>query len=104
MCGISKNFYIIYCNAGRDSSTGIATRYGLNGPGIESRWVGEISRTRPDRPWGPRSLLYMWYRLISGDTVAGACVDYTPSSAEVEERVEIYLDCTSGPSSPVIRW
>jgi hypothetical protein len=26
-----------------------ATGYGLDGPGIESRW-GEIFRTRPDRP------------------------------------------------------
>ena len=25
-----------------DSSVGIATRYGLDGPGIESRWGGEI--------------------------------------------------------------
>jgi hypothetical protein len=32
---------------GRDSSVGIKTRYGLDGPGIESRWV-EIFRTCPD--------------------------------------------------------
>jgi len=30
------------------SVVGIATRYGLDGPGIESRW-GEIFRTSPDR-------------------------------------------------------
>jgi hypothetical protein len=37
---------------GRDSSVGTATRYGLDGPGIESRWEGggEIFRTCPDRP------------------------------------------------------
>ena len=28
---------------GRDSSVGIATRYGLDGPGIESRWVARLS-------------------------------------------------------------
>ena len=28
----------IYIYMGRDSSVGIATRYGLDGPGIESRW------------------------------------------------------------------
>jgi hypothetical protein len=34
----------------RDSIVGIATRYGLHGPGIESLWGrGEIFRTRPDR-------------------------------------------------------
>ena len=31
---------------------GIATCYGLDGPGIESLW-GEIFRICPDRPWGP---------------------------------------------------
>jgi hypothetical protein len=33
----------------RDSSVGITTRYGLESPGIESRW-GEIFRTYPARP------------------------------------------------------
>ena len=28
---------------GRDSSVGIAIRYGLDGPGIESRWVAKHS-------------------------------------------------------------
>ena len=27
-----------YGRTGRDSSVGIATRYGLDGPGIDSRW------------------------------------------------------------------
>jgi hypothetical protein len=34
---------------GLDSAVGIATCYGLDGPGIES-WWGEIIRNRPDRP------------------------------------------------------
>ena len=42
---------------GRDSSVGIATRYGLDGPGIET------FRTRPDRPWGPPDPLYNGYRV-----------------------------------------
>ena len=33
-----------------DSSVGIATRYGLDGPWIESMWGGGILRTHPDRP------------------------------------------------------
>ena len=33
----------------RDSAVGIATRYGLDGLWFESRWGGEIFRTRPDR-------------------------------------------------------
>ena len=56
----------------RDNSVGIATRYGLDGPGIESRWGGEILRTRPGRPWGPPSLLYNCYRIFPGDKAAGA--------------------------------
>ena len=32
-------FFVLYTKyRGRDSSVGIATRYGLVGPGIESRW------------------------------------------------------------------
>ena len=34
---------------GPGSVVGIATAYGLDGPGIESRW-GEIFRTSPDPP------------------------------------------------------
>jgi hypothetical protein len=50
---------------GRDSSVGIATRYGLEGPRIESRW-GEIFRTYPDRLWGPPSLLHNEHRVFLG--------------------------------------
>jgi hypothetical protein len=43
---------------GRDSSVGIVTRCGLDGPGIESHFGGgEIFCVCPGRPWGPRSLL-----------------------------------------------
>jgi hypothetical protein len=49
----------------QDSSVGIATRYGLEGPGIESR-CGEIFRTYPDRLRGPPSLLYNGYRVFPG--------------------------------------
>ena len=33
---------------------------------------GEIFRTRPDRPWGPPSLLYNVYLVFPGGKVAGA--------------------------------
>jgi hypothetical protein len=49
----------------RDSVVSIATRYGLEGPGIESRW-GEIFRTYPDRLRGPPRLLYNGYRVFPG--------------------------------------
>ena len=50
---LSNNFLVkhSYVIMGRDSSVGIATRYGLDGPGIESRGGDEIFRTSPDRTW-----------------------------------------------------
>jgi hypothetical protein len=49
----------------RDSVVSITTRYGLEGPGIESRW-GEIFLTYPERLRGPSSLLYNGYRVFPG--------------------------------------
>jgi hypothetical protein len=64
---IKYNFDSVLCwLRSRDSSVGIATRYGLEGPVIESRW-GEIFHTYPDRLRGPPSLLYNGYRVFPGD-------------------------------------
>ena len=41
-------------------------------PGDRIPVGGEIFRTRPDRPWGPPSLLYNGYRLFPGGKAAGA--------------------------------
>jgi len=49
--------------------TFIATRYGMDGPGIESRW-GEIFHTRPDRPCVSPNLLYNEYRVFAVDKAA----------------------------------
>jgi hypothetical protein len=55
----------------RDNSvgTGLATGWTVRGsiPGGV-----EIFSTRPDRPWGPPSLLYSGYRIFSGGKAAGA--------------------------------
>ena len=61
VCRILTKFVVWV--VGRNSSVGIATRYGMDGPEIESGWVGKIFPTRPDRPWGPPSLLYNLYRV-----------------------------------------
>jgi hypothetical protein len=50
---------------GRDSAVGIATPYGPAGPAIEPGG-GEIFRPRPDRPWGPPSLLFNGYGVFPG--------------------------------------
>jgi hypothetical protein len=62
-----ENYIYIYICCGPVNKFG----YGLDGPGIESRW-GEIFRPRPDRPWGPPSLLYNGYRLFPVGKATGA--------------------------------
>jgi hypothetical protein len=53
---------------GRDSSVGIATRYGLVGPGIESQWGRDFPQ--PSRPaLGPTSASYT---MGTGGKAAGA--------------------------------
>jgi len=66
--------------------------------------AGEIFHTHPEWPWGPTSLLYNGYRVFpTGVKHQGHGVDHPPlSSAEVKERVELYLYSTSGPWWPVI--
>ena len=88
---------------GRDSSVGIATLYGLDGPGIESRWGRDFPRlSRP--ALGPTPPPIQWVPGLSrGVKRPGRDVDHPPtSSAEVKERVEIYLHFPFGPSRPVL--
>jgi hypothetical protein len=54
-----------------DSAVGIATRYELVGPGIESR-CGRDFQHPPHRPWGLPSLLYEGYLVIPGGKAAVA--------------------------------
>ena len=51
---------------GPGSVVGIATGYGLDGPGSNAGG-GEIICNCPDRPWDPPSLLYNGYRVFPGD-------------------------------------
>ena len=67
---------------------------------------GKIIRTRPHRSWwGPPSLLYNGYRVFAGGKAAGAWRwPPIPSSAEVKQKVQLYLYSTSEPSWPVLGW
>jgi hypothetical protein len=53
------------------SVVGIATRYVLIGPGIES-WRWRDFLTRPEGPCGPPSLLYRRYQNIQKNRATGA--------------------------------
>jgi len=73
---------IVTSNGGRCSSVGIATIYGLDGPGIESRWGARFSvpvQTDPEA------------HPASWAIGAERGVDHPPtSSAHVKERVQLY--------------
>jgi hypothetical protein len=90
--------FVLAIFVGRDSVVGIATRYELDGPGVESWWerdfqhpsIPALGSTQPPVQWVKRP-------------VRG--VDHPPpSSAEVKERVELYIYSTSGLSWPVLGW
>jgi hypothetical protein len=65
-------FLVLISVVGRDSLACIATRNGLDGPGIGSRWRRYIFRIRPDQTWGPPGLIYSGYRVFPRGKSAGA--------------------------------
>jgi hypothetical protein len=88
---------------GRDSVVGIATRYELDGPGIESRWGATFSAPVQTGFGAYRVSCTMGTGSFPGVERPGRGVDHPPpSSAEVKERVELYLYCPSGPAWSVL--
>ena len=89
---------------GWDSSVGIVTRYGLDDPGIDSRWGRDfphppspvLGPTQPSVQGVPTGSFQRVKRPWHG-------VDHIPScSTELEGRVELYICSPSGPSWPVL--
>jgi hypothetical protein len=97
---LSETFLIIriksanYCHKSPESSVGIATRYRLDCPGIESRWETRFSATRPDRHWGthPASCILGTGSLLRGvkRPVSWRWPPHTIFSADVLNCVELY--------------
>jgi DNA-binding sugar fermentation-stimulating protein len=77
---------------GQNSSVGIVTCYGLDSPGIESRWGARFSTSvQNGHGTHPAS-----YTMDTGSFTEvkrpGRDVDHTtPSTAEVKERVKLYV-------------
>ena len=89
---------------GRDSSVSIAAHYGLDGPGIESRWGRDFLHASRPTLVSPSSCT-MGTRYFQGVKRPGRGVDHPlPSSVEVKERVQLYPYSPSVPSWPVIGW
>ena len=88
---------------GRDSSVGIATRYRLDGPGIESRWEAKFSAHVQTGTGAHPASYTMGTGSFQGVKRPERGVDHPPTfKAEVEERVELYICSPSGPSWPVL--
>ena len=88
---------------GRDSAVSIATRYGLDGPGIESRWGARFSVPVQTRPGAYPASCTMGTGSFPGVKRPGRGVDHpTPFKRRGHERVGLYLYSPSGPQWPVI--
>jgi hypothetical protein len=91
-------FYISYPhNVGRDSSVGIVTRYGLDGPGIESRWGRDFSAPVLIGPGAHPASYTMDTGSFPGENWPGRGLYHPPtSSTQVKERVELaFVACSS---------
>jgi hypothetical protein len=72
---------------GRDSSVGIATRYGLDGPGIESRWGTRFFAHVQTGPEAHPASCSMGTGSFLGVKRPGRGADHPPpSSAEVKKE------------------
>ena len=88
---------------GRNSSVGIATLYWLDGPGIESGRKARFSAPVQNDPGDQPASYTMDTGSFTGVKRSGRGVDHPPhNSAEVKERVGLYLYSISGTSWFVI--
>jgi len=93
-------------SVGRDSSVSIETGYGLDGPGIESRWEAKFSAPVQTGPGSyPASYkmgtgYFPWIKRPGG----GWRWRPTQFSVKVKKRVELYPYSPSGYSWPILGW
>ena len=83
---------------GRYSSVGIATRYGLDGLVIEFGWERDFSAHVQTDPGAHPASYTVGIGSLPAVKRPGHGADHpTPTSAEVEGRVELYICSPSGP-------
>ena len=88
---------------GRDSSVGIATRYGLDSPGSESRWGARFSATVQTCPGAYPASCTMGTVSFPGVKRPGRGADHPPQpKRRGHERVGLYLYSSSGHSWPAM--
>ena len=114
-CNSLKPHYLSLCAEGyrltmpgyvdRDSSVGIATRYGLGSPGIESRWGEKFSAPVQTGPVAHPASCTMGTGSFRGVKRLRRGADSPPpSSAEVKEKVQLYFYSSSTHSWTVAGW
>ena len=84
------------------SAVGTATRYRMDDPGIEFLWAARFSAPVQTCLGAHPASYSMGTGSFPGVKRPGRGVNQPPSSAEVKERVELYLFSPSGPSWPVL--
>ena len=87
----------------RDGSVGIATRYGLDRPGIESRWEARFSAPVQTGPGAHPASCTIGTGSFPGVKRPGRRVDHPPpSKCRGHERVGLYIYSPYGHLRPVI--
>jgi hypothetical protein len=88
-----------------DSSVGIATRYGLEGPGIKFRWGAGFSAPFQNSPVAHPASCTLGTGCFPCVKLPGSSDGNPfPCSDDVKERVRLYIYSPSGPSWPVLGW
>jgi hypothetical protein len=79
------------------NSVGIAPRYGMDGPGIESQWGRDFAHPSRPTPGAHPALYTVGTGSFPGVKRPGRGVDHPlPSSAEVKERIKLYIPSPTG--------
>jgi hypothetical protein len=76
---------------GRDNSVGIATRYGLDGPGIESWWVGSFFAPFQTGPGSHPASYTMGTASFPGIKRPGRGADHPPHLAPKLKKEKRYI-------------